>query len=188
MSFVLTIYFKKKNFIALFAVICLTLVAPAAHAELTGSLGGAAFKPVVVKLSTGGGLNYDDVPYDTYSLVFRSEDDIFARQSASVTIALPKGKLPDGRTFRKLADTPTEKQPSVTEGLPEVQGWRLEDKERGIKLSHVFSGQGSVQVEFGKRQGMTIDGKISLVVPPGEDDGPDAKPSSLVGEFRAVVE
>jgi hypothetical protein len=177
----------RKILISICAVVCIHLIVPAAHAELLGNLGGMVFKPKVIQLSNGGGIVSGDISYDTYRLVFRSEDDMFARQSASVTIALPKGVLPDGLTFRLLADTPLEGQPSVEEGLPEVQGWRLEDNDNGIKLSHVFRGEASVKVEFGKRQGTTIGGKISLVVPVGAEDGPDAKPSSLTGEFSAVI-
>ncbi len=159
-----------------------------AQAELIGNLGGVPFKPQVVKLSLNGSITEDGVKFETYELVFRSEKDIFARLSASVAVAVPGGKLPDGRTFRKLANTPTDRQPSVSEGLPEVQGWSIEDRESGFRRTSVFSEQGKLQVTFGKRQGKSIKGKISLIVPPGPDDKPNSKPSTLEGDFTAVIE
>jgi hypothetical protein len=162
----------------------LLLAAPGSAGELAGSLGGAPFQPLAIKLMDGGAMKQGAAAYDTWRLVFRTEDDIFAPRSVTVKVLVPKGKRLDGRTFRKLPDTPTDKQPSVAEGLPEVQGWSLEDKPAGLNLSHVFTANADLKLEFGTRQGKRFPGKISLVVPASAE----AKASSLVGDFVAEVE
>jgi hypothetical protein len=142
-----------------------------------------------VRLARAAEIKEENGPHiETYALEFKSEDDLLARVGARVTIAVRKGELPDGRTFRKLANVDIERQPSVSEGLPEVQGWSMEDRERGFRRSHVFSEQGSVTLVFGKRQGKSLPGSIKLVVPPGKDDKPGTKRSFLEGDFVAVVD
>jgi len=166
------------------AVAALVLIAPLSAGGLAGSLGGAAFAPKVVKLMEAGGMQQDEASYDAWRLVFSSEDDIFAPQSVTVTVLVPRGRKLDGRAFRRLPDTPTGKQPSVAEGLPEVQGWSLENRPAGLKLSQVFTRGANLKLEFGTRQGNKLPGKISLVVPGSEE----AKASSLVGDFVAEIE
>jgi hypothetical protein len=141
-----------------------------------------------VKLTSGGKITLDEDQFDVYELDLRSTKSVFARLSASISFAVPKGTLPDGRTFRYLADTATEDQPAAAGGLPEVQGWSIEDRESGFRKSHVFYKQGSLKVEFEKRKGKTISGKMSLIVPADPDAETKEKPSSLEGQFTATLE
>ena len=163
---------------------------PAGPVEV--SINGVAFKPAFVKLRRAGGLSSDGVELDKYTLEFMSEDDIFAKLSAEVSFLVPKGKKPDGRTFRRLPDTTpfpkvsNVKQPAAAEGLPEVQGWEMKDRDSGLTISSSFNGPGSLRVELGKRTGKTIPGKIHICVPPGPDAG--KKMSSVSGTFEAVLE
>jgi len=156
------------------------------------SINGVAFKPTVVKLRKGGGLSSDGVKLDKFTLEFKNEDDMFARLSAEVSFLVPKGKNPDGKTFRRLPDTTpfpkvsTVKQPAAAEGLPEVQTWEMQDRDSGLKISSSFNGPGSLRIELGKRTGKTITGKIHICVPPGPDAGD--KMSSVSGAFQAVLE
>jgi hypothetical protein len=173
----------NKLFAALVASLVFGLGVSLANAELTGNIGGVPYTPAVIKLERGAG----DKTYDTYNLLFLSEDAIFPARQIFVKIAMRHGKLPDGKTFRKFANTETSDQPSVFEGFPEVQAWSIEEEERGIRMNHVFVEQAALQVTFGKRKGKTISGTISLTVPAAPDDRQDVKPSSLVGNFIATL-
>jgi hypothetical protein len=174
--------------ILLCAVFCLSL-ATAARAEVAGSFGGVPFKPLVVMMWKGSEITGDDnVTVDTYDLSFNSTDDSVPRQTASITIAVPQGKLPDGRTFRSLENTKSANQPAAAKGVPEVQGWLLLDRDSGFSQSSSFDRPARVKVEFGKRKGTTISGTIDLMMPPGPDDKEGTKPSSLTGDFTAVIE
>ncbi len=157
---------------------------PAGSVEV--SINGATFKPAVVKLRKGGGMSVDNVKLDSYHLEFKSEDDIFARLSAEVTFIIKKGKQPDGKTFRELPDTDIGKQPAAAEGLPEIQGWNLKDRDSGLDIASMFNHQASIRIELGKRSGKTITGKINLCVPPGPDAGD--KMSTVSGTFQADIE
>jgi predicted RNase H-like HicB family nuclease/predicted RNA binding protein YcfA (HicA-like mRNA interferase family) len=55
----------------------------------------------------------------------------------------------------------TESQPGPEPGLPEVQGWSIDNDEAGIDASHVFE-IASERVEFGERRGNVLPGRIRL--------------------------
>ncbi len=173
----------NKLVVALVTTLVLTSGISLASAELTGNIGGVPYTPAVIKLERGAA----DKSYDTYNLLFLSEDAIFPARQIFVKIAMRHGKLPDGKTFRKFPNTETSDQPSVFEGFPEVQAWSIEEEERGIRMNHVFVKQAALQVSFGKRTGKTISGTISLTVPAGPNDEQDVKPSSLIGNFIATL-
>jgi hypothetical protein len=133
---------------------------------------------------TTGGQTFDQ--YD----VSVQDKDIFANTEVSFSVLVPKGQQPDGRTFRKLPTRETAKQPGPQEGLPEVQSWSVKDKSRKLDASHVGF-IASLRVEFGKRSGNVLPGRVYLCVPGGQtsrmfgDKLPD--PITLVGRFEAQV-
>ncbi len=154
------------------------------------SLAGTQFEPKSIKLQRSGGMK-SDKEYDTYSLAFRSVDDIFAPLESSVTFLVPKGRQPGGRTFRRLPTKETGKQPLAEPGVPEIQGWSLKQREPAIDLNHVLY-IGSLRLELGRRQGKTIAGKIYLCVAAGQttlfDKTPTKEPSFVVGSFTAQLD
>lgn len=85
----------------------------------------------------------------------------------------------------------TDKQPSPTSGLPEVQGWSFKNRPAQTDLSHV-SFIGSLRLEFGQRQGNSISGKIYLCVAKGQttmfDKTPSKEDSFAIGTFQARIE
>jgi hypothetical protein len=155
------------------------------------SIAGTKFTPKVVKLRDAGGMTYGDEAFDTYRLALRSEDELSPPLEAEFVVLVKKGQAIDGRTFRKLAVKDTDKQPAPTKGLPEVQGWSLKNRPGRTDFSHV-SYLASLRIEFDKRQGNTIGGKIYLCVPKGQktifDDKPSAEDSSAIGSFQATIE
>jgi hypothetical protein len=168
---------------------CSAAAVPAQPVAL--SIGGVKFTPKSVKLSQAGGMSLGDGKFDTYRLTLRSEDDLFAPLEASVTVLVRAGARVDGKVFRKLPTKETAKQPSPVSGLPEVQGWSLKSREPRSDLSHV-SYVGSLRLEFGKRQGDSIGGKIYLCVPKGQttmfDKTPSKEDSFAAGSFQARIE
>lgn len=168
---------------------CSKAAVPAQPVEV--SIAGTKFKPKAIKLRQEGGMTYGEKPYDTYRLALRSEDDLSPPLEAEFVVLVRKGEPLDGRTFRKLAIKDTEKQPAPTPGLPEVQGWSLKNREGRVDFSHV-SYLASLRIEFAKRQGDTIGGKVYLCVPKGQktlfDKTPSKEDSSAAGTFTAKIE
>ena len=155
------------------------------------SIAGTKFTPKVVKLRDAGGMTYGEAAYDTYRLALRSEDELSPPLEAEFVVLVKKGQAIDGRTFRKLAVKATDKQPAPTPGLPEVQGWSMKDRPGRTDFTSV-SYLASLRIEFGKRQGNTIGGKIYLCVPKGQktifDSTPSKEDSSAIGTFQATIE
>jgi len=158
---------------------------------VAASIAGTAFAAKSVKLVSAGGMSMGDQQFDTYRLSLRSEDSLFAPQEAQVTVLVRKGQRVDGKVFRKLPTKSTDKQPSPTSGLPEVQGWSLKNSAAKVDFSHV-SYLASLRLEFGQRQGNVVPGKIYLCVPKGQttmfDRSPSKADSSVVGTFQAQIE
>jgi hypothetical protein len=128
--------------------------------------------------------------FDTWRLTLRSEDSVMAPLGMDVTVAVPKGQALDGKVFRRLPKKSTSEQPSVSAGLPEVQGWSYEDRKAGARGSHVKY-DASLRLEFGKAQGKTLPGAIALCVPKGQkssfDKTPTAADSYAIGSFSATL-
>ena len=170
---------------------CSKATVPAQPLEI--SILGSRFAPKAVKLRSAGAMTSGDEQFDTYHLTFRNDDDIFAPLEAEVAVIVRKGQSLDGKVFRKLPVKEASKQPSPTStgGLPEVQGWSVKNRDAKTDQSHV-SYIASLRLEFGKRQGDSIGGKIYLCVPKGQttlfDKTPSPAESSAVGTFTAKID
>lgn len=155
------------------------------------SIAGAAFAPKSIKLRKGGGITSGSDQFDGYTLSLRSEDDLSPPLEAEVKVILRKGQPIDGKVFRRLATKESDKQPSAMRGLPEVQAWSFRNRPAGVSVSFVEY-VGSVRLEFGRRQGKTIGGKIYLCVPPGQtsifNKTPTKESYLAVGIFQARIE
>ncbi len=173
-----------KRIILLCVVLCLSLAA-AANAALTGSLGGTPFKPTEIRMCKADEITSEaGVTVDLYRLDFWGMEGTAIRQIADITIAVPKGNLPDGRTFRSSENTETEKQPAAAKGVPEVQNWSLVDRNTGFTNP---DRPANIKLELGKRKDETISGKINLSLTPGPNDEEGMKPSTLTGDFKADI-
>lgn len=168
---------------------CSAAKVPAQPVEI--SILGAKFTPKSIKLRSSGGVTSGEDKFDTYYLTLRSEDSLFAPLEAEVAVIVRKGQRVDGKVFRKLPTKDSAKQPSPTEGLPEVQGWSVKNRKAQTDLSHV-SYIGSLRLEFGQRQGKAIGGKIYLCVAKGQtsmfEKTPTKEDSFAVGTFQAAIE
>lgn len=168
---------------------CSTAAAPKQPLEI--SVRGTKFTPKSVKLRSAGGVTYGDEQFDTYRLSMRSEDELSPPLESEVTILVRKGQRIDGRVFRKLPTKETGKQPAPTKGLPEVQGWSFKNRPARTDSSHVEH-VGSLRLEFGQRQGASINGNIYLCVAKGQttifDSTPTKEDSYAVGTFQARIE
>ena len=169
---------------------CSKATVPAQPLEI--SILGTKFAPKSVKLRFAGAMTSGDDQYDAYHLTFRNDDDIFAPLEAEVAVIVRKGQSVDGKTFRKLPVKESSKQPSPNPGgQPEVQGWSVKNRDAKTDQSHVTY-IASLRLEFGKRQGDSIGGKIYLCVPKGQttifDKTPSPAESSAVGTFTAKID
>jgi hypothetical protein len=167
---------------------CSSAKPPAKPVEV--SILGTTYAPKSVKLVKAGTIKSGDVVIDTYRLTLRSEDSIMAPLGMDVTVAVPKGKALDGKVFRRVPSNEISKQPAVSEGMPEVQGWSYEDRKAGVRGSHVKY-VASLRLEFGKAQGKTLPGTLYLCVPKGQkssfDKTPTTADSYAIGRFSATL-
>jgi hypothetical protein len=109
-------------------------------------------------------------------------------------------QVPDNRIFRKPAaarDTPEYDAQDKVDGQVVFQAWGVKipapagsTNDYSVDLNHV-SYLASARVEFGKRSGTSLPGKIHLCVPGGQtgmfNEAPN-KPIEVVGSFVATIE
>jgi hypothetical protein len=140
---------------------------PIADTPVKGTVAGKPFVPKEVTLHmTKDGMVIDGTHFDTYELSLMA-DGIF--NAATVTMLVPGGKKPDGRTFRVVPSDDIAKQPDAYEGTPEVQGWDLQLEAANVDTS--FTQEiASIRVEWGARKGNVVPGKIHFCVPGQKTD------------------
>jgi hypothetical protein len=140
-----------------------------------GTIKGKAFVPTDVHVNfTRNGMGVNDVQFDRYALDLDA-GDIF--NELSVDMLVPAGKPIDGRTYRQVQGG-ISKQPMAAEGTPEIQGWDLQYDPAGVNTNFGLD-DGTLRVEWGRRSGDSIPGKIYFCVP-----GAGAE---IMGTFTATV-
>ena len=129
-----------------------------------------------------------DQAYDQFDVTV-ADKDIFANTQLSFSVIVPKSQQPDGRTFRKLPTRESSKQPGP-QGMPEVQSWSVKDQARKLDASHVAF-TATLRVEFGKRSGGVLPGRVYLCAPGGQKSrlfgDVLADPITMVGRFEAQL-
>src|SRR5690349_4923885 len=86
-----------------------------------GTVNGQPFVPQQATIDvTKDGMVVNEVHLDRYVLSIQT-DGIF--NELTVSMMVPGGQKPDGRTFRVLPVDDIGAQPAAAEGTPEVQGW-----------------------------------------------------------------
>jgi len=167
---------------------CSSAKPPAQPIEV--SVLGTAFVPKSIKLSRSATMKSGDEAFENWRLVLRSEDSVMAPLGIEVSVAIRQGQSVDGKVFRRLPTKDMSKQPSVTGGLPEFQGWSYENREAGTRGAHVKY-VASARLEFGTRQGDKIRGTLALCVPKGQkstfDKTPTTADSYAIGAFEATL-
>jgi hypothetical protein len=140
-----------------------------------GSVKGKAFVPTDIHVTfTKNGMGVNGKQFDRYALDLDA-GDIF--NELSVDMLVPAGKPIDGRTYRQVpGDIGT--QPMAAEGTPEVQGWDLQYDPAGVNTNFGLD-EGTLRVEWGRRSGDSIPGKIYFCAP--------AVGAEIMGTFTATV-
>jgi hypothetical protein len=164
--------------------------APAPRQPLEISAGGTKFAPKSVKLARAGDMTSGDEQFEMFRVTFESEQAFNPPLEAGVTVLVRKGQALDGKVFRQLAIKDTGKQPAPSPGTPEVQGWSFKNRPAEFDSNHALH-MASLRLEFGKRQGDTMPGNITLCVPKGQktvfDKTPSKEDSYAIGAFQARV-
>ena len=144
--------------------------------------------PPLIRMRQISTITSGDQAYDQYDVTV-ADKDMFGNTELTFSVIVPKGQQPDGRTFRKLPTHEISKQPGP-QGMPEVQSWSVKDKARKIDASHV-SFTASLRVEFGKRSGGVLPGRVYLCAPGGQKARVFrdvlAAPITMVGRFEAKL-
>ena len=151
-------------------------VGPIADASVTGSVRAKPFVPKETRIDvTKDGMEIDEAKFDKWTLSIMA-DGIF--NALTVTMLVPLGKKPDGRTFRVLPTDSIAAQPAAVQGVPEVQGWDLQLEAADVDTS--FTQEiAAIRVEFGQRKGAMLPGKIHFCVPGQQAD--------IAGSFAAAM-
>jgi hypothetical protein len=142
--------------------------------------------PPLIRMRRISTITSGDQAFDQYDVTV-ADKDMFGNIELSFSVIVPKGQQPDGRTFRKLPVHEISKQPGPP-GMPEVQSWSVKDQARKLNVSHV-SFVASLRVEFGKRSGGVLPGRVYLCAPGGQKakifNDVLADPITMVGRFEA---
>ena len=152
-------------------------IGPIADTPVKGTVNGKPFAPKETQLAiTRNGMVINGTKFDSYQLSIMT-DGIF--NEATMTMLVPGGKKPDGRTFRVVPIDDIGKQPAAYEGTPEVQGWDLQLEAANVDTS--FTQEiASIRVEWGTRKGNVAPGKIHFCVP--------GQKTEIEGTFSATVQ
>lgn len=145
-----------------------------AHGHVGGkdfALGGATI--LQTGASAGG------VDYDNYLLTLESPDGAGATMTIVVTASVPKGQPLDGKTFRRIADDDSAKQPLAGPGEPQIPDWGIDYASPLVDLDSA-SDLASIRLEFGTHAGTKLPAKIFFCAP-------DAKTNVFAGTFTVDV-
>jgi hypothetical protein len=134
--------------------------------------------PFVKVNKIGGELSDGKLVSEQYQVSVQDQD-VFADVEVTFAVTVPAGQRVDGKTFRAAPGG----------NLKQVL-WSVKRKEPSLSASFVgFSA--SIRVEFGKRGGDVLPGRVYLCVPGGQTEKmfgtklPD--PITLVGRFEAKI-
>ena len=138
---------------------CSKAAIPATAAN--GKLGGADFAPSDIHFQAVQQVGINGVTYDANTLYLNGTDASGGQMSLSVSTISPQGKPIDGRTFRTVPGD-IGVQPEAGPGAPETQGWSLEYEAKNIDANSIDDKKASLRLEFGKRKGAMLPGKITF--------------------------
>lgn len=168
---------------------------PIPNQPVSGKLNRASFRPDRIELqrlginkATENGKVVDEA--QAFVLRFRTGKDFFADQEITVWFTLDRGQAVDGRV---LTVTPVEfgseawqrareRQRPGTSVARGISGIHASFKKPGRDMpdTDMHMDKFSARLEFGKRQGSVVPGKIHLRLP-------DPAGSTLAGTFRATL-
>jgi hypothetical protein len=146
--------------------------------ELSFGADKIAALPAIKVTKIGSELSGGKPVSDQYQ-VSVEDKDMFSDVEATFTVKVPAGQRVDGKTFR------TQSAGDLKQIL-----WGVKRKQPSLSASFVGF-VASARVEFGKRKGDVLPGRVYLCVPGGQTEKmfgtklPD--PITLVGHFEAKV-
>lgn len=171
----------------LLAVCLLLLVAPRALAEkpkldcstkpgpdkpVSLSIDGNAQPLPVAEFALQQGMSVNEEEFEVFRVNLRDVEGLFSPVEVEFSVLVPKGQTVDGKTFRLLPVKDMEKQPTPVKGegawLPEVQSIEVRSDPAGIDYEHGVLA--SMRLEFGKREGEKMPGRVNLCIAAGQTD------------------
>jgi hypothetical protein len=79
---------------------------------VSGSVEGKAFTAKFGNLQKSGGIGFGDSAFDHYTIYLQdAENGYLSSVFIELTVTVPKGALPDGKTFRRIRSASLEDQP-----------------------------------------------------------------------------
>lgn len=138
---------------------CSKAAIPATPAK--GKLGGVDFVPNDFHFQTVQESGINGVTYAANTLYLNGMDSNGEEMSLTVSTISPLGKPIDGRVFHTVPGE-VEVQPVAGPGAPETQGWSIEYDAKNVDTNSIHDKKASLRLEFGKRKGTTLPGKITF--------------------------
>jgi hypothetical protein len=190
--------------------VCLLLVAaPRAFAEapkLDCSTKPGPDKPVSLRIDANAQplpiaefakqqeMSMNEEEFEVFRVNLRDVEGLFSPVEVELSVLVKKGETVDGKTFRQLPVDDMKLQPSPvkSEGawIPEVQSVEVRSDPAGIDYEHGVLA--SMRLEFGKRNGENLPGRVHLCIAAGQKDDvflPQPTQSILVeGTFVAKIQ
>jgi len=144
----------------------------APEGALTLKIGDRAAPLTVARMRSQQEMSIDEESFEVFALSLRDAESISPPHEVAVSVMVKKGESLDGKTFRRLPVDDMKQQPTPVTGegmwMPEEQSIEVNAEAEGIEYEHgVLS---SVRIEFGKREGELVPGRIRLCIAAGRKD------------------
>ena len=167
---------------------------PGADKPVTLSIDGDAQPLPVAEFAKQQEMSMDGESFEVFRVNLRDVAGLFSPVEVEASVLVKKGETVDGKTFRQLpvADMKQQPSPVKSEGswLPEVQSIEVRSDPAGFDYEHGILA--SMRLEFGKREGETLRGRVHLCIAGGQtDDVFQPQPTHTViveGTFAAQIQ
>ena len=117
-------------------------------------------------------MSMNEESFEVFRVNLRDVEGLFSPVEVEASVLVKKGEMVDGKTFRQLpvADMKQQPSPVKAEGswLPEVQSIEVRSDPAGFDYQHGILA--SLRLEFGKREGEGLPGRIHLCIAGGQTD------------------
>jgi hypothetical protein len=145
---------------------------PGADAPVTLSIDGNPQPLPVAEFAKQQEMSMDEESFEVFRVNLRDVAGLFSPVEIEASVLVKKGETVDGKTFRQLPTDDMKKQPSPLKqegaALPEVQSLEVRSDPAGFDYQHGILA--SMRLEFGKRDGEKLPGRIHLCIAGGQTD------------------
>ena len=139
-------------------------------------------------------MSVDEESFEVFRVNLRDVEGLFSPVEVEASVLVKKGETVDGKTFRQLPVDDMKQQPSPVKAegswMPEVQSIEVRSDPAGFDYEHGILA--SMRLEFGKREGEGLPGRIHLCIAGGQtDDVFQPQPTHTViveGTFVAKIQ